>query len=250
MELSVRNTLRPILRRYLVKNKMNYKKKEEKVVEYIKKEYRAEAIIFVGSRAVGDFKPNSDWDIWIITDNKNMKDERDTKGKYGLQGEDFDLYTCSTKQKFDWNLFWLRLRFHKIMYDPKGFGARLVKQAMKEYDKGPKVTREWVLGRRDKATRYMNKFEDNLEDKNYAELFNGICWHFVENIIDWWFMFRKEWPLRRQNKFDYIKKKDPKFYFQLQKVFSDKTSFKQKVDAFRKIHDIFFNSKEYLILVR
>ncbi|MHA1829184.1 MAG: nucleotidyltransferase domain-containing protein [Candidatus Heimdallarchaeaceae archaeon] len=224
--------------------------KEEKVIEYLKKEYDAEAIVFLGSRAVGDFKPRSDWDVLLLTDKKNIKDERYTKGKYGLQDEDFDLYIYPTNVKFSFEKFGLKLRFNKIVYDPKKLGKRLINSAMKFYSKGPKVTKEWCLGRKDKATRYMKKFEDNLNDKKEEELFLRICWHYSENIIDWWFRFRKEWPLRPQQAFDYIKKKDPRFYFQLKRVYSDKTSYSNKINAFKKMHEMLFNSKGYKRLVK
>ena len=91
----------------------------------------------------------------------------------------------------------------------------------------------------------MKKFEDNLKDKKQGELFLKICWHYSENIIDWWFGIRQEWPLRSQQAFPYIKKEDPKFYNQLKRVFSDKTSYETKIDAFKKIHKILFGSKAF-----
>jgi predicted nucleotidyltransferase len=229
---------------------LNYFEKGKRIVNYLKEAYDAQAIVFLGSRAVGDYGPQSDWDILILTDKKKLKDESYTKKKYGLKDEDFDLYIYPTNQKFLFDKFGLKLRYHKVKHDPRNLAKNLLTQAKKQYDKGPKITKEWALGRRDKATRYMKKLEDLLEAKAYPELYNKICWHFVENVIVWWYMFRKMWPLRPQQKFKYIEKKDKAFYKQLKKVFSDKTTYKTKVKAFKEINLILFESKRYKNLIK
>tara|TARA_Y100000034_G_C6844521_1_gene382417 strand:- start:5 stop:295 length:291 start_codon:yes stop_codon:yes gene_type:complete len=96
----------------------------------------------------------------------------------------------------------------------------------------------------------MKKFEDNLNDKKYGELFLRISWHYSENIIDWWFGIRQEWSLRPQEAFPYIKKKDPKFYKQLEKVFSDKTNYKTKIQAFKELHKLLFKNKKFKELLK
>ena len=63
----------------------------------------------------------------------------------------------------------------------------------------------------------MKKFEDNLKSNDYEELFLRIAWHYSENIIDWWFGIRQEFPLRPQQAFPYIKEMDPEFYNELLK---------------------------------
>jgi predicted nucleotidyltransferase len=223
---------------------------EKNIVKLFREEFGAKSIILVGSRAVGDFKENSDWDGWVFTDKKKIGNLNRLKKKYGLDDEDLDFQYVPTKQKFSWDVFWLKLKYSKLLYDPDKIAERVVEKALAEYAKGPKVSKEWALRRVEKAERYMKKFEDNLAEEKYAELFNRICWHYNENVIDWWFKFRKEWPMRPQQKFDYIKKKDPGFYRQLQKVFSDKTSYRVKIEAFRKIHGFLFGSKPYRKLVR
>lgn len=227
-----------------------YKKLEKKVVDYLVGEECAQAVIFLGSRAVGDFKPNSDWDAVIFTKKKKKIDTKERKAQYGIEDEDLDIQFVPPNQKFEWRKFGLKLRYHKIMYDPKGLAKRLVTEAAKEYKKGPLITKEWAQARKAKATRYMKKFDDNLADKKYGELFNRMCWHFTEDIFNWWFHLRKEWPLRPQQKFAYIKKKDPLFHEQLKKIYSDKTSYKVKVQAFKKIHKLLFESKYYRKLVK
>ena len=118
------------------------------------------------------------------------------------------------------------------------------------YEKGPeKWTRDYAYGRILKARRYMKKFEAHLADKEYEELFLRIAWHYSENIIDWWFGIRQEFPLRPQEAFPYIKEKDPLFYKELQRIVSDKTSYEEKIDAFKKIHQLLLESEVFLKLL-
>lgn len=227
----------------------------KKIVEFLKERYNPEVIILVGSRAVGDYKVNSDWDIYIFTKKRMKKENPDqfyNSLPEELKKEDLDIY----RNDLDINSFsdklWRDLRNSEVILDNKNkLGHKLREKSIKLYKKGPtKWTKEFALGRKYKAQRYIKKFEDNYKDKNYAELFNRICWHFVENIIEWWFGIRQEFPLRPQDKFTYIKKKDPKFYAQIKIIVSDKTSYKDKIEAFRKIHNLLFNSKEYKRLIR
>lgn len=45
------------------------------IIEYFKNKYKAKVLIVVGSRAIGDFKPSSDWDIYFFTDIEDEHDE-------------------------------------------------------------------------------------------------------------------------------------------------------------------------------
>ena len=94
----------------------------------------------------------------------------------------------------------------------------------------------------------MKKFIDNYDDKKFGELYLRFCWHYTENVIDWWFGIRQEHKLRPQQTFPYIKKKDPKFYRQLKRVF-DETNYKVKIDAFKKMHKLLFESRKFRKLV-
>lgn len=233
-------------------------KKEEKldvIIEFLKNRYKAKVLIIVGSRAVGDFKPKSDWDIYLFTDKKLPKE---TPSQFyndlpeAIKDEDLDIYKNSMDPKSYSAKLWRDLRNSKVILDNKErFGKKLRKKALDLYKKGPpKWTKEYAQGRVFKAQRYMKKFEDNFKDKKFAELFLRISWHYSENVIDWWFGIRSEFPLRPQQAFPHIKEKDPEFYKQLQKVFSDKINYKAKISAFKKIHKLLFGSKEFKELIK
>ena len=227
--------------------------KEQEIIKFLKKRYNVKAIVIVGSRAIGDYKSGSDWDIYIFSDKKFRKE---TPNEFynvlpsSLKNEDLDIYKNSMDvASYGWKL-WRDLRNSKIVFDTNGFAKKLIVKVLKLYKKGPKKwTKEYAQGRVYKAQRYMKKFKDSLKDKKNGELFMRICWHYSENIIDWWFGIRREWPMRIRDAFPYIKNKDPKFYAQLKKVFNE-TSYKVKIDAFKKIHKILFNSKDFKRLVK
>jgi predicted nucleotidyltransferase len=221
------------------------------IVEYFKTKYKAKVLIVVGSRAVGDFKPSSDWDIYMFTDVESEHDEtfQEFIEAYpsAIKDEDIDLYWYSMEVNSYPQKLWRDLRNSKVVLDnPDNFGKKLREKALELYKKGPdKWTKDYAFGRTVKARRYMKKFEDNLKNKNYEELFLRISWHYSENIIDWWFGIRQEFPLRPQQAFPYIKEKDPAFYQELLKIVSDKTNYRIKIDAFKKIHELLFNTEEF-----
>lgn len=227
-------------------NTKNLNKDEKNVVDFLKKEYNAKAIIFVGSRATGDFKKNSDWDIWVFTNKKNTRLSYKMKEKYGMEDYDLDLYFASPKQKFTWKKFGIKFRFHKIVYDPYGIAKEIVKKALKEYSKGPeKWTKQYALNRIEKVKRYENKFNDLINEKNYPELYKRLADHFLENTYVWWYGVRGEWVPRPQQMFDDLKKRDKKFYNYIKRFSSDNTTQKQRVKIIKNLHRYFFNSKAY-----
>jgi predicted nucleotidyltransferase len=219
--------------------------------DYFKTKYKAKVLIVVGSRAIGDFKPNSDWDIYMFTDVEDEHNEtfEEFIEAYPsiLKNDDIDLYWNSMDIDSYPQKLWRDLRNSKVVLDtPDGFGEKLREKAIGFYKKGPKKwSKDYAFGRTVKARRYMKKFEAHLADKEYEELFLRIAWHYSENIIDWWFGIRQEFPLRPQKAFPYIKEKDPEFYNELQKIVSEKTSYRVKIDAFKKIHQLLFESEEF-----
>ena len=199
-------------------------KKEKEIIKFLKKRYNAKAIVITGSRAYGDYKPNSDWDIYVFTDKKYRKETDDefyASFPDSLKGENLDLYKHYLGRKEYPDKMYRNFRYSKIVLDTKnGFAKKLKKRSQKIYSKKPKKwTKTYAQGRVYKAERYMKKFIDNYDDKKFGELYLRFCWHYTENVIDWWFGIRQEHKLRPQQTFPYIKKKDPKFYRQLKRVF-------------------------------
>lgn len=221
------------------------------IIDHYKNRYKAKVLIIVGSRVVGDFKHNSDWDIYLFTDEDPYPNEsfQEAIEAYpeAIKDEDIDCYWNSMDSNTYPPKLWRDLRNSKVILETQdGFGEKLRVKALEMYKKGlEKWTNDYAYGRILKARRYMKKFEAHLADKEYEELFLRIAWHYSENIIDWWFGIRQEFPLRPQEAFPYIKEKDPLFYKELQRIVSDKTSYEEKIDAFKKIHQLLLESEEF-----
>ena len=47
---------------------VEHERKLAVIIDHYKNRYKAKVLIVVGSRAVGDFKPNSDWNLYLFTD--------------------------------------------------------------------------------------------------------------------------------------------------------------------------------------
>lgn len=224
------------------------------IIEFLKKRYEAEVIIIVGSRAIGDYKKGSDWDIYIFSKKKPFDESPEELKSWlpeKIKEEDLDIYVNNFDKKTYSEKLYRDLRNSRIILDKNNFGKKLREEAMKRFKKGSKKwTKNYAQWRINKSERYMKKFNDLIKEKNYSELFLRISWYLDENLIEWWFGIRGEFRLRPQQAFPYIKKKDPKFYKQVQTITSAHTSYRKKIKAIKKCNELIFNSKYYRELVR
>jgi predicted nucleotidyltransferase len=221
----------------------------DKIVDHLNQGFKVQALILCGSRSVGDYKPNSDWDLkaFVKDPKKHVKENLFPQ----IEGIEIDCTFHRLDTKFSWEEFGRKLRFSEVIFDNKDkIASKIRKQAMKEYSKGPaKWTKQYALGRIEKVKRYENKFKDCLKDNNQAELFQRIAWHFLENTYTWWYGVRSEWEPRPQQLFADIKKRDPQFYKYLKKIYTS-TKNEEKVKALHNLHKYFFSSKEFKKLIK
>ena len=210
------------------------------LIDYLKKEFQVEALILCGSRCVGDYKENSYWDM-----NAFVKNPKKINKIPKLEGVDIDCSFHSIYTKYSWKEFNKKLRFSEVVFDNKNKIANKIRnQAFKVYDKGPaKWNKKIALAKIEKVQRYENKFKDCLKYGKLGELFQRIAWHYLENTYVWWYGVRGEWEPRGQQMFEDIKKRDPKFYSHLRKIFTS-TSNEEKVNALHQLHKYFFESNE------
>jgi len=119
----------------------------KKIRTYLENELGAEAIILCGSRSVGDYKENSDWDLKILV-------EQETDSQEILEGYDLDCSTHHVSTSFSFEEFGLKLRFCEIINDtPSKDAQRIINEAHEFYNKGPKPwTKDHALDRKKKVT--------------------------------------------------------------------------------------------------
>ncbi|MAG72913.1 hypothetical protein CL620_01240 [archaeon] len=216
----------------------------QEIVEQIVEQYHASVIILVGSRYVGDHTSTSDWDFFVLTPKlKKGHDRLDVYEQYGFpdrEGEDIDITFLPVSAKFDYEKYGKKLRYAKVVFDSKGIGKQIMKEAIEYYKKGPKkwsITEKELERRR--SLRYIGKMNELLQKKKYDHLLWRLSFYYTERLIPWWFWNKGEWQLRPQEAFSYIKKKDPTYYRTLQKIFGE-TSYKIKISACEKLHVILF----------
>ncbi len=216
-------------------------KEDMKIIRHhLETEYDAQAIILSGSRSCGDYKEDSDWDIYIMT-------EKDIQFHPGLEGYHLDIYCLHPEDNFSFDKLGWKLFFCEIICDtPKGDAQRIVNQAQEFRKRGPKP---WSLNhaitRKDKVERYSNKLKNCIESESWFELHQRLNWHFLENSYTWWYGIRNEWQPRPQNIMDDLSKRDPQFASILKKIVDSRTTDLERVDLFHKLHQNFLNSDVY-----
>ncbi len=234
--------------------KKQLKPRAKKIVNLLKNKFGAKAIILTGSRHVGDYEQDSDWDMFVFTTKLKKGEERikvhERCGPTRISGETkLDCYWLPADAKFRWENFKLKLRFCEIMYDTKGIAKKVIKDAYKIYDKGPDWSKTKWWGEKQRSWGYLKKMNYLLKKRQHGALFKRICFYYAEYLFGWWFSLRDEWPLRPQQAFDYIKKKDPNFFKLLRRVYGN-TTLEQKVKACEKIHNHIFESLKFKKLTK
>ena len=211
-----------------------------KITAYLQKEIGAQAIILCGSRSVGDYKENSDWDMKVFT-------TLDFDFIPYLEGYDLDFSCHPPKVQFTFEEFGWKLRFCEVILDtPNKDAQRLIDEAHEFYAKGPKPwTVEYAIFRHNKVTRYEKKFKDCIEARDWFQLHQRLDWHFLENSYTWWYGIRKEWEPRPQQMMKDLKKRDPEFANILELITQPETSDLERVKLFRQLHKNFFASDIY-----
>ena len=75
-----------ILFKWKVVTMISNEEKETIIIDYLHTKYSAKVLIIVGSRAVGDFKPQSDWDILLLCpDEKTIQQSQSVIDNKGVE---------------------------------------------------------------------------------------------------------------------------------------------------------------------
>jgi predicted nucleotidyltransferase len=97
----------------------------DKIIKHLKEKFNVEALILCGSRSVGDYKENSDWDMkaFVKDPNKYIKENKFPK----LDGIEIDCTFHELNTKFSWDEFGRKLRFSEVIFDNKSQIAKKIK---------------------------------------------------------------------------------------------------------------------------
>ena len=82
----------------------------DKISTFLRNEIDAQSIILCGSRSVGDYKENSDWDMVVLT-------SKDFEFSPHLEGYDLDFACYHPDTHFSFEEFGWKLRFCEVIFD-------------------------------------------------------------------------------------------------------------------------------------
>jgi predicted nucleotidyltransferase len=221
---------------------------QKDIIQLSKELYNATAVILVGSRAVGDYYPESDWDVMIFSPLLKKKEVgreysralREKRGGINIPGVTVDTMFFPSSIQFSFQVFDKKLRYARVLYDAKGRAKSLMIDAKRFYKKGPTILTQFQVDlRRRKCEGYVTKMQHLLKAKKYYELAERCGWFLNEMIVPYWFDLRGEWDLRPQQTMAHIQKRDLLFYRWLQR-FVGECNYRTKVGVAKKMIEVVF----------
>jgi predicted nucleotidyltransferase len=191
---------------------------EKKITDYLVKKYQPLAIILHGSRASGHNRPNSDWDIYLLVDQKlDLEDE-----VYQEQQLDLCQIMLPIKEEELIDTFGSTLHSAKILLDTKDKIARKLVEASQHFYA---INREYSVNEIGNAKSYMRRVLLRLKDtQSNQELFFYHLGNFYQGVISYWFLARKKWSKPIYQALEIISKEDPEYFDLLTVVSSDAAS--------------------------
>ena len=212
---------------------------KKEIKEYLVNKYQPQAIILHGSRASDNYRPRSDWDLFVFVkeDGQNKKEAHEVYKEQAL-----DVTLVSYPDISDAVLDKLVAVAHSIetLYEAEdSIGKKLVTEAEEKRSKG------YTHSIEEKELMILDMYKDinNLTDlqENEGVFFFRLGRDFFRNALNGWFrVIRNEYSLPPYLSIPYIKKNDLEYYALLEVLWSDKSN-KEKADSakliFKKIKE-------------
>jgi len=181
---------------------------EAKVCAYLVATYAPAVILLGGSRAVGAARPDSDWDLFLITASGATR-ERVADGHAGAH---LDLELVPAPFVADGVLCIAYGPVHALRVlrdDADGHGRAIVAATRKVYAAGPPPLAA-PERRRHAANlaRLLSKVDAYVDEPVASAAHAGI---FLQHLLPCWSALRGEWPQPPQRAVPHIRERDPAF---------------------------------------
>lgn len=179
---------------------------EEKIVEYIKSEYKPEVILLGGSRARGRATEKSDWDLFLLGSN------REDGGHVEFEGEHLDVsFKDWPEENKPLTIPYSPLWPVKILLDEsQGRLSRVLEKTEEDFGKGPlTLYNKGISGRFQRLDSWKRKIE-RYNDNPLVEFFYAGA--FYEFALRLWFEAQNRWPLTPAEALPAIQAEDKEFY--------------------------------------
>jgi hypothetical protein len=202
---------------------------EEKIISHFL-QYQPKAILLYGSRASDYAKPNSDWDVVLLSnvEQKNISTVIDGQNV----DADVILYPISDEKIISY--FNGTLQSARTLYDPEGIGQELIKRVQNIYAQGRNLSGDEVSARNEFLERRFKKLLDNVGNSVVFAVHLGV---FIDKAIQYWFeVLHNRWRTSLGTALGIIQTEDPEYAADLENI-AKAESITDKIATARKIYN-------------
>jgi predicted nucleotidyltransferase len=218
--------------------------KKQEIVDYLRKVYKPSAIILHGSRATGNEREHSDWDIFLIFKETPTKN----KGRERIVGEDVEwkVLTIPIDDNKIYDNAGVFLQYAEVLWEEETVGTDLMNQAKRVYSLGSQIDPQTHDACRQFLEHKLNGMKDDVAVNDYA-LFLKHHYEFFLRAVNWWFEI-----LHNENQkpfyiaFPTIKERDLEYYGLLMALCGD-CSKSEKIEAGTKIIPLLFKNTSNIL---
>ncbi len=204
--------------------------KEAAIAKFLLDKYKPEAIILHGSRAVGQNRAHSDWDILMLfTEETTKKSNRERIVGEDVEWKGIRIPILDERIYDDLGVI---LQFAKVLWEEGKTGSELIEQAKRVYSKGSQID----PSKHARCKQFLeHKLNGMLDDVNTPALFLKHQYEFFARATNWWFEI-----LHNENERPFyfalpeIEKRD-KEYYDLLMIVCGQGSNEEKIEAGKKI---------------
>lgn len=208
---------------------------KKEIKNYLIEKYQPKIIILHGSRASENYKPHSDWDIFVFIESDDQSREL---AREIYKNNALDLILVSYPNLGEGTLSKLVAVSHSIenLYEEeRGLGDNLIKKALEVRSLGnflSKEDRDLIIF---DMFKYVNRLVDTEEDDSV--FFHRLGRDFFPTALNAWFrIIKNKYSLPPYLAIPYIKKHDIEYYGLLEVLWSKKNN-REKIKAAQVIFD-------------
>jgi predicted nucleotidyltransferase len=199
--------------------------KTQKIVDYLVTIYSPVAILLHGSRAVEKNRPHSDWDIIMLFDKEVIQ----KRYREEVDGEDVEWksFLIPTEKTDIIDTFDVYLQFAKVLWEKDNAGSELLKKALAEYSRGPKLSDSQI---KREQQFFEHKVSGMKDDKDTPYMFLrhlSVLFNRSSNL--WFEILHNEYSKPFYISIPIIKEKDYEYYTHLMTLCSNSSPNDEKI---------------------
>lgn len=202
---------------------------EQKIVSFLREKYNPLAIVLHGSRANGNAKENSDWDIYLF-----LGEARELP-QLQFEEQNLDIHAVAidiAEDKIS-DEFCNTLESHRILFDSTaGKLDWIIQIALAKALAGYSMSEDRKLSKINYSRRLLARLERySASPETHMHFFNYVCVVY-EVSLNYWYQFKGEWPRPIYKALPDIAQRDPEAFGFL-KILSSNDSDADKLAASR-----------------